>query len=275
MKILICTDLEGVSGIVEWDKHERGTNLDMWQRQLMTGEVNAAIAGAFEAGATRVKVAEGHAAIDIIQMDERATLVPAQWPAIPPLQGWNDGFDALIQIGRHSMAGTANGVLSHSFNRGVEFIEINDIRVGEIGVSAAHAGDFGFPTVMVSGDQAACQEAQSLLGDIEIASVKTGYGCHYADCLQPTIARSLIKKKVSAALRRIESFKPFVIPGPVRFVERSKEPHSPEFMKEKRRNPYTEIVDENTIAYIGRNVVEAFTRRCGLEYDWPGNDKKC
>ena len=40
MKVLISTDLEGVSGIVAWDKHERGTRLDAWQRSLMTGEIN-------------------------------------------------------------------------------------------------------------------------------------------------------------------------------------------------------------------------------------------
>ena len=269
MKILIGTDLEGVSGIVEWDKHERGTPLDMWQRQLMTGDVNAAIAGAFEAGAVRVKVAEGHNAIDIIQMDERATLVPAKWPAIPPRQGWDEGFDALILIGSHSMAGTSNGVLSHSFNRQIEFVEINNIRVGEIGVSAAQAGDFGFPTVMVSGDQAACREAQSLLGEIETASVKTGYGCHCADCLHPKAARGLIKKKVVEALRRLKEFKPFVIPGPVRFIERYKEPHPPEYIEERRHNPNIEIVDQHTIAYLGRNMIEATARRCGLEYIWP------
>ena len=99
MNILITTDLEGVSGIVDWDKHETGTPLDAWQRQLMTGEVNAAIEGAFEAGATRIKVAEGHNAIDILQLDARATLVPARFPAVPPYQGWDEGFDAQIQIG--------------------------------------------------------------------------------------------------------------------------------------------------------------------------------
>ena len=269
MKVLITTDLEGVSGITDWDKHQRGTRLDAWQRKLMTGEVNAAIAGAFEAGASRVKVAEGHDAIDIMEMDERATLVPAKWPAIPPLQGWDEGFGAQVKIGCHSMAGTSNGVLAHSFNQGVESIDLNDIRIGEIGVSAAMAGDFGFPTVMVSGDVAACDEAKALLGNIETAAVKIGYSCHMADCLHPKTAQNLIKDKVVAALKRLGDFKPFIIPGPVKFVERVKEPYSEEYLaKKKHKNRYAKIIDDHTIAYIGQNVVEASARRSGLDYDW-------
>ncbi len=43
MNVLIITDLEGVSGITDWDAHECGTGQDQWQRQLMTGEVNAVV----------------------------------------------------------------------------------------------------------------------------------------------------------------------------------------------------------------------------------------
>lgn len=266
MKILIVTDLEGVSGITDWDAHEPRTPQDVWQRTLMTGEVNAAVAAAFDAGATRVKVAEGHNAVDIMQLDERATLVPAHFPAIPPYQGWDEGFDALLQIGKHSMAGTPGGVLAHTGNRGVEYAEINGIRVGESGTEAAEAGDYGFPCVMVSGDAAVCREMQDLLGDIETAAVKTGYSEHQADCLQPVAARRLIREKVTAALNRIGDFKPFVIPGPIRFVQRLKTPYTEDSLQSLRAKPFVEIVDERTVAFKGQNVIEAFARRCGVDY---------
>jgi D-amino peptidase len=268
MKVLIFTDLEGVSGITDWDAHQPGTPVDRWQRTLMTGEVNAAIAGAFEAGATRVKVVEGHNAVDILDLDERATLVPAHWPAFSGYTGWDEGFDALVQIGKHAMAGTPDGVLAHTGNRSVEFLEINGIRVGESGTEAAEAGDFGFPTVMVSGDVAACREMQRLLGDVEIAPVKVGYGLHHADCVHPQAARRLIREKTRKALERLGDFKPFVIPGPIRMVQRMKTPYSAEAIEGHRRKPWTEVVDDRTLAFMGRNVVEAFARRCGLEYEW-------
>ena len=40
MRVLIMTDLEGVSGITDWDAHEPMTPQDQWQRTLMTGEIN-------------------------------------------------------------------------------------------------------------------------------------------------------------------------------------------------------------------------------------------
>ena len=270
MRVLIVTDLEGVSGVTDWDAHEPRTAQDQWQRMLMTGEVNAAVAGAFDAGATRVRVAEGHNAIDILQLDERATLVPAHYPAISPYQGWDEGFDALLQIGKHSMAGTAGGVLAHTGNKGVEYVEINGIRVGECGTEAAEAGDYGFPCVMVSGDAAVCREMQELLGDVEVAPVKTGYTEHHADCLHPNAARRLIRDKVVAELSRLDDFKPFVIPGPIRLVQRLKSPYSQDALRSHQAKPHVEVIDDRTLAFKGQNVVEAFARRCGVDYTWPG-----
>ncbi len=271
MRVLIMTDLEGVSGITDWDAHEPMTPQDQWQRTLMTGEINAAVAGAFDAGATRVKITEGHNAIDILQLDERATLVPARYPALGVLTGWDEGFDAMLQIGKHAMAGTPDGVLAHTGNRSVEYVEINGIHVGESGTEAAEAGDYGFPTVMISGDVAACREMQELLGDIEVAPVKTGYDCHHADCLHPNVARRLIREKVRTALERLGDFKPFVIPGPISLVQCLKEPIAEEALARQSEKPWVEVVNGRTLAFKGQNVVEAFARRCGLDYTWKQN----
>lgn len=264
MHIVILTDLEGVSGIIDWDLHQPYTPLDRWQRTLMTGEVNAAVAGAFDAGATRVKVTEGHTAVEILELDDRATLVSCTGPTLPLLCGWDEGFDALLQIGCHSMAGTPDGVLAHTGNRSVEFVEINGVRMGEIGVVSASAGDLGIPCVMVSGDAAACREARALLGNIEAACVKTGYGTHYADSLAPAAARRLIREKTASALRRIGEFRPFVIPGPITVKERLITERDREQLAQLRKRPDAEVIDAKTVVYRGENVLEAYARRCGV-----------
>ena len=270
MKVLIVTDLEGVSGIVEWDRHERGTALDQWQRTLMTAEINAAVAGAYDAGADRVKVAAGHDAVDIMQLDQRATLVPGHFPSTPTLQGWDEGFDAQFQIGKHSMAGTADGVLAHSYNRNVEYVEINGVRIGEIGVEVAEAGEFGFGLAMISGDVAACREAEQLVGDVETAAVKTGYDCYHADCLQPLAACELIRQKAAAALKRVGDFKPLVIDGPIRMVQRGRLPFNAQAIERCSDNPALEVVDEFTVAFHGASVHETMARRCELSAIWTG-----
>ena len=60
MKILIAADMEGISGVVHWDQvSDTHKEYDRF-RKLMTGDVNAAIRGAFDGGATEVIVADGH-----------------------------------------------------------------------------------------------------------------------------------------------------------------------------------------------------------------------
>ena len=57
MNVYISTDLEGVSGVYRFDQsREHGTPANIEARHLLMGEVNAAVCGAFEGGATRVVV---------------------------------------------------------------------------------------------------------------------------------------------------------------------------------------------------------------------------
>ena len=60
MKILIAADMEGITGVVHWDQ----VNPDHAEYprfcKMMTGDVNAAIRGAFAGGATSVVVTDGH-----------------------------------------------------------------------------------------------------------------------------------------------------------------------------------------------------------------------
>lgn len=249
MKILIWTDLEGVSGITEFDLHEKKTPQNVWQSKLMTGEVNAAIRACFDCGATHVKVAEGHDSIDILELDERATIVPACFPAIPQLQGWDEGFDAMLLIGCHSMAGTADGMLCHTGNRRVIYDKINDLIVGEIGNAILCAGDYNIPAIMMSGDFAACREAKAFSSNIETASVKKGYDQFHGDCMHPTRARDLIYEKVCKAIKRLEDFKPIKVEGPICFEEKK----------------IVNETDSEIVRFYGDSVTEAFGRRCGYE----------
>jgi len=70
-KIYISCDLEGVSGIVNWDQtgsqgHDYGR-----ARKLMTAEVNSAIEGAFEGGASYVLVNDAHGLMTNISCEKR------------------------------------------------------------------------------------------------------------------------------------------------------------------------------------------------------------
>uniref|UniRef100_UPI0021AC4C38 M55 family metallopeptidase n=1 Tax=Neomoorella sulfitireducens TaxID=2972948 RepID=UPI0021AC4C38 len=61
MRVYISADMEGVAGITTWEQVETtGGEEYIRSRKLMTAEVNAAIRGAIEAGATSVTVNDAH-----------------------------------------------------------------------------------------------------------------------------------------------------------------------------------------------------------------------
>ena len=62
MRILIMTDMEGVSGIVAWDQVNGGKPMYEEGRRLYTEEINAAVRGARAAGATEIVVVDCHGA---------------------------------------------------------------------------------------------------------------------------------------------------------------------------------------------------------------------
>lgn len=223
MKILIFTDLEGVSGIVDWDKTPDITAAEKeYQEFLLTNEVNGAVEGAFRAGVSEVWVVECHG-IDIREIHPDAYLLKIsteKTPLSPEIIGMRPGrWDAMAFIGNHSMAGTPFGVLSHTQNNRVKAAYINDKLVGEFGIQAAIAGALGMPMIMVSGDEAACMQAQALIPEIETAVVKYGTGRHSAWCLSPKKAKVLIAGKMEKAVGELKSIKPYDVGTPVLFRE--------------------------------------------------------
>ena len=78
LKIFVSVDMEGISGVVHRDHTGRnGKDYDLACR-LMTLEANAAIEGAFDAGADEVVVSDSHGTFrNLIPdlLDERALLI--------------------------------------------------------------------------------------------------------------------------------------------------------------------------------------------------------
>src|SRR5437868_15397218 len=62
MRVLIMSDMEGVSGIVVWDQVNGGAPMYEEGRRLYTEEINAAVRGAKAAGATEIVVVDCHGA---------------------------------------------------------------------------------------------------------------------------------------------------------------------------------------------------------------------
>jgi hypothetical protein len=59
MRVFLSTDIEGTAGIADWNQVLPGAEYEMGRR-LLQDEVNAAIDGALEAGATEIVVNDSH-----------------------------------------------------------------------------------------------------------------------------------------------------------------------------------------------------------------------
>jgi len=253
LKVFIAVDLEGVGGYVKWDATDRGR-----ERELITGEANAAIAGAFEGGATKVLVTEAHANMRNIipeEMDPRATFLSGTPKPLNHMAGIDSTFNAAMFVGYHSKAGTKNGVMAHTYSADIFSLRFNGVEVGEIGTDAAIAGHFGVPVVMVSGDRAACEEARELLGEIETVVVKEGISRYAARCVPVEEVHRLIREGAKRALGKVGVVSPFIIKSPVRGEITFTDPSCADAISHV---PFVERLDGRTVAFTAADFVQAF-----------------
>jgi D-amino peptidase len=210
--------MEGVAGIVKWQQTTGGEKLYDEGRVLYTEEINAAVRGAKAAGATEIVVMDCHGAGGAYSFNSLLPelLDPASEYVVQ--QEWTEytgflesGCDAALFVGMHAMAGTPDGVLSHTVSgQAWQSLSFNGTPVGETGINAALCGHWGVPVVLVTGDRAVCKEAKELLGDgLTTVEVKEGLGRFSARMKTPREARELIEAGAKQALSDLSAVAPY------------------------------------------------------------------
>jgi D-amino peptidase len=218
MKVFVSVDMEGVSGLTDPAEMRAGGRGYERGCELMTGDANAAVAGAYAAGATEVSITDAHGTgrnlrVDLI--DRRCTLARGPYKPMRMGEGLDSSFDAALFVGYHARAGTPDGVLNHTWmGREILNVHLNGEVAGEIRLMAAFAGSFGVPVALVSGDAAACAEAGELLGEVETVAVKAGSDRYAARLMPPARAQEQITEAASRAVKSIGRFEPYVVPAP-------------------------------------------------------------
>ena len=123
MRVLIMSDMEGVSGIVVWDQVNGGAPMYEEGRRLYTEEINAAVRGAKGAGATEIVVVDCHGAgkdwsfnsLIPDHLDPACDFVSHHpWGRYTEL--FETGCDVALMVAMHAMAGTPDGVLCHTIS---------------------------------------------------------------------------------------------------------------------------------------------------------------
>lgn len=222
MRVLIMSDMEGVSGIVTWQQ-VNGSPDPLYQegRRLYTEEINAAVRGAKAAGATEIVAVDCHGAGGDWSFN---SFVPellhpdCDWVAHHPWSRYTEllehGCDACLLVGMHARNNTPDGVLCHTIST-VKWHNLwfNDTLVGESGINAALCGHYGCPVALVTGDEAVVRECHEVLGaGFTGVAVKRGLSRYSARQIPPVRARQMIEDGARRALQNLSAVKPYV-PG--------------------------------------------------------------
>ena len=209
MKVWISVDMEGISGLVRW-ADVISTGMDFQRnRRFMTQDANAAIAGAFDAGATEVVVEENHGVEELCdlvldEIDPRCRVVRgAGRPSATTMAGLARDTAVVLFVGHHARAGSFPGIMAHtvSYERFRE-VRIAGAPVGESEIMTIRAGELGVPVGLVSGDQIVCAELSKRAPWVETVCVKRALSNVSGDVIPPARTRDEIRRGARRAVDR-------------------------------------------------------------------------
>ncbi len=257
LKIYISADMEGVVGAVTGEQLGPGGFEYERFRKFMTAEVNACITAAREAGADEILVSDSHGNGQNLLIEKLPddVMIIRSWPReLGMMEGIDETFDGAIFLGYHSSTDNKEGVRAHTMSSAnITSDKINNIAMPESGINALIAGHFNVPIIMISGDDIAVKEAQSLIGDMEGAVVKWANSFHSAKTLTPNAGYKVISEKTKAALDRIKDFKPYKLNGDLT-LDISLKNYRPVQLLEYL--PQVERIDSHTVRYVGKDMIE-------------------
>jgi len=219
MKFAIGVDCEGPACVVGDPGKALSDSGDFaFARAQATREADAAARALFEAGAKTVLVWDNHGLgsnLEFDRLDRRCDVALGtdfgrRWP------GLDETFTAVLMIGYHAMAGTAGGVLAHTYSsEAYRWIKVNGQEVGEIALDAAVAGEMGVPLIFVASDEHGCDEARRFTPWVHTVATKQGLGRHVAFSKHPARVVDEIYQEVGRAVSRLQQMRPFTFDSPV------------------------------------------------------------
>jgi D-amino peptidase len=265
MKVFIMTDLEGPSG-VNGRSDGIGNKIinEPTASELLLEEVNAVVEGLVHGGAAEIVVWDGHGgsnSLDITKLHKAASLGTIGGD-MAPVNFLDASFDAAIQIGVHALQGIPEGYLNHSFSsHNIANMYLNGIRIGEIGICALMASYFDVPTILTSGDTAACLEAKEFIGEKNVITVesKKSISRYSVVNLNPVKVREELRVKAREAVEQIAKMKPRKIPAPYEYKIQFMSPN----IADRYEMLGAERVDHQTIILRSNDFIDLLAQRAG------------
>lgn len=272
MRIFLSVDMEGVSGVTRWqDVITTGQDYQR-ARAWMTGDVNAAVAGARSIDPdVSVVVEENHGVemltnllldeidpeVDVVRGLPRggATTVAAL------TEDGGEPFDAMFLVGHHAKATDRLGIGAHTISyEEYRAVRVNGRAVGEGEIFATIAAQRGVPTALIAGDDIVCAEMAERCPGIVCAPVKRALSHTGGWIIPPVRAQRMIE---DAARRAVEAVAAGAL-GMIELEERYdcevelRQPITPEIQEVMAQHHPEFAVDGNRVEFSQTDMAVAY-----------------
>ncbi len=218
MKVFVSSDMEGTAGVVDWDQVRPGSPAYPAFVELLLAEVNAAIEGAAEAGASEFVVNDSHGRMANLPPDRlagRARYLSGRLKPRYMMEGLDGSFDAVFFVSYHGSMSAHASTLSHTyFPAAFAEVTLNGAVVGEAGINALVAQHYGVPVVLITGDETTAAEIGKVCPGIRAAVVKRSVTRFAAESLHPHAACELIREQARQAVADLAAAAPPAIDLP-------------------------------------------------------------
>lgn len=266
-KIMVRTDMEGLSGVVNYSQVTLGTPEYHFGQDMLMSELLALIEGLQTAGIDEIVLFDEHATGRNTRMEELPDFVSSINGKPLYTRDWVGGldstFDGMMMLGLHGKAGTVGGVLPHTYGSDILDIQLNGVSVGEIGIEAALAGDCDVPTLLIIADSAGVEEAKALLPGIFTVTTKEALAETAARCYAPAGVAKRIREGAIEAVSGAASIAPHTIAGPVRLEVVLADN---EFRRKLKAVAPPECVSDGHLIIEAATTTEAWTHY--LKWEW-------
>jgi D-amino peptidase len=258
VRVLVSVDMEGISGVTGRADVTPGTPAYERLRRRMTAEANAAVRGAFSAGADSVVVNDAHDGMRNVlyeELDPRAELISGFNKPLCMVEG-AEGAQAALFVGYHAWAGTAAAILDHTISsRVVHNWWLGGERVGEAQLNAAILGHYGVPVVLVCGDDKLAAQVAVTLPQARRVVVKHAIDAMTARSLSAATVLETIEREARAAVAGAAAVAPVRLSGPqtmrIEFTRAA-------YASAACRWPSVRRIDDRTAEVTGQDIVEAW-----------------
>ncbi|MFC2083073.1 M55 family metallopeptidase [Candidatus Bipolaricaulota bacterium] len=257
MKVYISVDMEGIACATHGDHVKMDGGAYEAARKWMTAEVNAAIDGAIEAGASEFVVADGHGLMRNLlpdELHEDALLVLGTPRPLLQMEGVDESADIAFFIGYHARAGNATGVMAHTHVGKIVYeLYLNDEPITEAAFNAAVAGHFGVPVGLVAGDDALLDEVAETHPWAERVITKWSIGPNAARNLTPKASQKKIRSAAKRAIERLSEMQVVKLDSPIEFRAHFLKALYAQLVSDI---PGVERFDSRSVRFVGADMVE-------------------